>query len=137
MPVNNGKIRGLSPWLSDDLSGRERRLAGRFLEKLIDDSPNGACDSKAFRGAMEATARQPRTIFRDDGDFGGPLANADERARTRKSKPRSPSRALHVRPWSRRPRRLHRRWQDEGLRKRPEPHAAHDLRARFLGLAPE
>ncbi len=78
MPVNNGKIRGLSPWLSDDLSGRERRLAGRFLEKLIDDGPNGACDSKAFRGAMEATARQPRTIFRDDGDFGA-------RSRTRSS----------------------------------------------------
>jgi hypothetical protein len=58
-----GKLRS-SAWLSDDLSGRERRLAGRFLEKLIDDGPNGADDSRAVRGAMEATARQPRVILK-------------------------------------------------------------------------
>ncbi len=46
------------------MSGRERRLAGRFLEKLIDDRPNGAYDSKAFREAIEAAARQPGAILK-------------------------------------------------------------------------
>ena len=55
---------------------------------MIDDGPNGACDSKAFRRAMEATTRQPRTIFRDEGDFAGTLASVHEKVEAEVTLPR-------------------------------------------------
>jgi len=55
---------------------------------LIDDGPNGAYDSKAFREAMEGTARRPGTIFRDVGDFAGALASVDEKVEAEVTVPR-------------------------------------------------
>ena len=44
-----------------------------------DDGPNAAYDSKAFREAMEATARKPGLILRSEGDFASAFSGADKK----------------------------------------------------------
>lgn len=52
-------------------------IKGREALKIVwDDGPNASYDSKAYRAALEAAARSPGTVVRNDGDFDGAYAKA-------------------------------------------------------------
>ena len=52
-------------------------IKGREALKITwDDGPNASYDSKAYRATLEAAARQPGKVVRQDGDFDGALAKA-------------------------------------------------------------
>jgi isoquinoline 1-oxidoreductase beta subunit len=52
-------------------------IQGREALKIVwDDGPNAGYDSKAFRAEMEASARKPGTVLRNDGDFDAAYAGA-------------------------------------------------------------
>ena len=48
----------------------------RALKITWDDGPNASYDSKAYRATMEAAARSPGKVLRNDGDFDGAYAKA-------------------------------------------------------------
>src|SRR4030095_534642 len=41
----------------------------RALKITWDDGPNGSYDSTAYKAALEASARKPAKVVRNDGDF--------------------------------------------------------------------
>ena len=52
-------------------------MKGREALKIVwDDGPNASYDSKAYRATMEAAARSPGKVVRNDGDFDGTYAKA-------------------------------------------------------------
>jgi len=52
-------------------------LKGRDALKIVwDDGPNASYDSKAYRATLEAAARNPGKVVRNEGDFDGAYAKA-------------------------------------------------------------
>jgi len=52
-------------------------IKGREALKIVwDDGPNASYDSSAYRKTMEAAARSPGTVVRNDGDFDAAYASA-------------------------------------------------------------
>jgi isoquinoline 1-oxidoreductase subunit beta len=52
-------------------------IKGREALKIVwDDGPNASYDSKAYRATMEASARSPGKVVRNDGDFDAAYAKA-------------------------------------------------------------
>ncbi|MCW5661821.1 MAG: xanthine dehydrogenase family protein molybdopterin-binding subunit [Burkholderiaceae bacterium] len=55
-------------------------LQGRKALKIVwDDGPNASYDSKAYRATMEAAARAPGKVVRNEGDFDAAYAKAAKR----------------------------------------------------------
>ena len=55
-------------------------IQGRDALKIVwDDGPNASYDFKAFRAAMEATAKQPGVVLRSAGDAASALSAADKK----------------------------------------------------------
>jgi isoquinoline 1-oxidoreductase subunit beta len=52
-------------------------IKGREALKIVwDDGPNASYDSKTYRATLEASARSPGKVVRNDGDFGAAYAKA-------------------------------------------------------------
>ncbi|MBM4218848.1 MAG: xanthine dehydrogenase family protein molybdopterin-binding subunit [Gammaproteobacteria bacterium] len=55
-------------------------IQGRSALKIVwDDGPNAGYDSDAYRATLEAAARKPARVVRDDGDFAAAAAAAGKR----------------------------------------------------------
>jgi isoquinoline 1-oxidoreductase beta subunit len=109
-------------------------IQGRKALKIVwDDGPNAAYDSKAFRQDMTATARQPGTVFRGEGDFAGAFAGAAKKVEAEYYIP-------HLAHATMEPPSATARIEDgkaEVWTSVQSPQAAHDLVAKVLDLAPE
>jgi isoquinoline 1-oxidoreductase beta subunit len=53
--------------------------ARNALKITWDDGPHATYDSKAYRAALETTARQPGQVLRSEGDFAAAFASADKK----------------------------------------------------------
>ena len=67
-PLGGVAVVAKSTWAA--IKGREA------LKIAWDDGPNASYDSKAYRATMEAAARSPGKVVRDDGDFDAAYAKA-------------------------------------------------------------
>ena len=109
-------------------------MQGRDALKIVwDDGAHGAYNSKAYRTAMEDTARQPGTVFRSEGNMAAALAGADKKVEADYYIP-------HLAHATMEPPSATARIADgkaEIWTSVQSPQAAHDLVAKFLGLAPE
>ena len=108
-------------------------IQGRNALKIVwDDGPHGSYDSKAFRAAMEATARQPGTVLRSQGDVATALAGADKKVEAEYYIP-------HLAHATMEPPSATARIVDgkaEIWTSVQSPQAARDLAAKVLGLSP-
>ncbi len=109
-------------------------IQGRKALKIEwDDGPNAAYDSKAFREAMEATARKPGLILRTEGDFASAFAGADKKVEAEYYIP-------HLAHATMEPPSATARIADgkaEVWTSVQSPQAAHDLVAKVLNLPPD
>jgi isoquinoline 1-oxidoreductase beta subunit len=109
-------------------------IQGRKALKINwDDGPHGTYDSQAYRAAMEATARQPGKVLRSDGDFAAAYASADKKVEAEYYIPHNAHATME-------PPAATCRIVDgkaEVWTSVQSPQAAHDLVAKYLGLAPE
>ena len=109
-------------------------IQGRKALKIQwDDGPHATYDSQAYRAAMEATARQPGKILRSDGDFAAAFASADKKVEAEYYIPHNAHATME-------PPAATCRIVDgkaEVWTSVQSPQAAHDLVAKYLGLAPE
>jgi isoquinoline 1-oxidoreductase subunit beta len=109
-------------------------IQGRKALKIVwDDGPHGAYDSKAYRAALEAAARQPGAVLRSEGDAAAALASADKRVEAEYYIP-------HLAHATMEPPSATARIADgkaEIWTSVQSPQAAHDLVAKALGLPPE
>jgi isoquinoline 1-oxidoreductase beta subunit len=107
--------------------------ARKALKIVWDDGAHGTYDSKAYRAALEATARQPGTVVRAEGDFAAALASADKKVEAEYYIP-------HLAHATMEPPSASCRIVDgkaEVWTSVQSPQAAHDLVAKYLGLPPE
>jgi isoquinoline 1-oxidoreductase beta subunit len=109
-------------------------IQGRKALKITwDDGPHGTYDSQAYRAAMEATARQPGKVLRSDGDFAAAFASAAKKVEAEYYIPHNAHASME-------PPAATCRIVDgkaEVWTSVQSPQAAHDLVAKYLGLAPE
>ena len=109
-------------------------IQGRKALKIEwDDGPNAAYDSKAFREAMEATARKPGLILRSEGDFASAFAGAAKKVEAEYYIP-------HLAHATMEPPSATARIADgkaEVWTSVQSPQAAHDLVAKVLNLPPD
>jgi isoquinoline 1-oxidoreductase beta subunit len=109
-------------------------IQGRKALKIQwDDGPHATYDSQAYRAAMEATARQPGKILRSEGDFAAAFASADKKVEAEYYIPHNAHATME-------PPAATCRIVDgkaEVWTSVQSPQAAHDLVAKYLGLAPE
>ena len=109
-------------------------IQGRNALKIKwDDGPHGTYDSKAYRTALETTARQPGKVVRTEGDFAAALAGADKKVEAEYYIP-------HLAHATMEPPSATCRIVDgkaEVWTSVQSPQAAHDLVAKYLGLPPE
>ena len=107
--------------------------ARKALKVEWDDGPHGTYDSAAYRTALETTARQPGKVVRAEGDFAAALASADKKLEGEYYIP-------HLAHATMEPPSATCRIVDgkaEVWTSVQSPQAAHDLVAKYLGLAPE
>ncbi len=109
-------------------------IQGRDALKIVwDDGPNASYDSKAFREAMEATAKQPGVVLRSAGDAASALSSADKKVEAEYYIP-------HLAHATMEPPSATARIVDgkaEVWTSVQSPQAAHDLVSKVLGIAPE
>jgi isoquinoline 1-oxidoreductase subunit beta len=109
-------------------------IKGRAALKIVwDDGPNATYDSKAFREAMEATAKQPGAVLRSEGDFAAAFSSADKKVEAEYYIP-------HLAHATMEPPSATCRIVDgkaEVWTSVQSPQAAHDLVSKVLGIAPE
>ncbi|HTR12504.1 MAG TPA: xanthine dehydrogenase family protein molybdopterin-binding subunit [Roseiarcus sp.] len=109
-------------------------IQGRKALKIEwDDGPHATYDSKAYRAAMEATARQPGKVLRSEGDFAAAFASADKKVEAEYYIPHNAHATME--PPSATCRIVDGKadvWTSV-----QSPQAAHDLVAKYLGLSPE
>jgi isoquinoline 1-oxidoreductase subunit beta len=109
-------------------------IQGRKALKITwDDGPHGTYDSQAYRAEMEATAKQPGKILRTDGDFAAAYASAAKKVEAEYYIPHNAHATME-------PPAATCRIADgkaEVWTSVQSPQAAHDLVAKYLGLAPE
>ena len=109
-------------------------IQGRKALKIVwDDGPHATYDSQAYRAAMEATARQPGKVLRSDGDFAAAFASADKKVEAEYYIPHNAHATME--PPSATCRIVD--GKAEVWTSVQSPQAAHDLVAKYLGLAPE
>jgi isoquinoline 1-oxidoreductase subunit beta len=109
-------------------------IQGRKALKITwDDGPHATYDSQSYRAALEATARQPGKVVRADGDFAAAYASADKKVEAEYYIPHNahatmepPSATCRIADG-----------KAEVWTSVQSPQAAHDLVAKYLGLAPE
>jgi isoquinoline 1-oxidoreductase beta subunit len=107
--------------------------ARKALKIVWDDGPHGTYDSKAYRTALETTARQPGKVVRTEGDFAAALAGADKKVEADYYIP-------HLAHATMEPPSATCRIVDgkaEVWTSVQSPQAAHDLVAKYLGLPGE
>ena len=107
--------------------------ARKALKITWDDGPHATYDSKAYRAELEATARQPGKVLRSEGDFAAAFASADKKVEGEYYIP-------HLAHATMEPPAATCRIVDgkaEVWTSVQSPQAAHDLVAKYLGLAPE
>jgi isoquinoline 1-oxidoreductase subunit beta len=109
-------------------------MQGRKALKIVwDDGPHGTYDSKAYRAELETTAREPGQAARTEGDFAAAYASADRKLTGEYYIP-------HLAHATMEPPSATCRIVDgkaEVWTSVQSPQAAHDLVAKYLGLAPE
>jgi isoquinoline 1-oxidoreductase subunit beta len=109
-------------------------IQGRKALKIVwDDGPHATYDSQAYRAAMEATAKQPGSVLRSQGDFAAAYASADKKVEAEYYIPHNAHATME-------PPAATCRIVDgkaEVWTSVQSPQAAHDLVAKYLGLAPE
>jgi len=109
-------------------------IQGRKALKITwDDGPHGTYDSQAYRAALEATAKQPGKVLRSEGDFAAAYASADKKVEAEYYIPHNAHATME-------PPAATCRIVDgkaEVWTSVQSPQAAHDLVAKYLGLAPE
>ena len=109
-------------------------IQGRNALKIVwDDGPHATYDSQAYRAAMEATARQPGKVLRSEGDFAAAFASADKKVEAEYYIPHNAHATME--PPSATCRIVD--GKAEVWTSVQSPQAAHDLVAKYLGLAPE
>jgi len=109
-------------------------IQGRNALKITwDDGPHATYDSRAYRAELEATARQPGTVLRSQGDFASAYAGAAKKLEAEYYIPHNahatmepPSATCRIADG-----------KAEVWTSVQSPQAAHDLVAKYLGLAPE
>jgi isoquinoline 1-oxidoreductase subunit beta len=107
--------------------------ARKALKITWDDGPHATYDSKAYRSALETTAREPGQICRSQGDFAAAFASADKKLEGEYYIP-------HLAHATMEPPAATCRIVDgkaEVWTSVQSPQAAHDLVAKYLGLPPE
>ncbi len=107
--------------------------ARKALKIVWDDGPHGTYNSRAYRTALETTARQPGKVLRSEGDFAAALASADKKVEGEYYIP-------HLAHATMEPPSATCRIVDgkaEVWTSVQSPQAAHDLVAKYLGLPPE
>jgi isoquinoline 1-oxidoreductase subunit beta len=109
-------------------------IQGRNALKITwDDGPHGVYESKSYRAALEATARQPGMVLRKEGDAGAAMASATRKVEAEYYIP-------HLAHATMEPPCATARIVDgkvEVWTSVQNPQGAHDLVAKTLGLAPE
>ena len=109
-------------------------IQGRNALKIEwDNGPHATYDSQAYRAAMEATARQPGTILRSEGDFAAAFASADKKLDAEYYIPHNAHATME--PPSATCRIVD--GKAEVWTSVQSPQAAHDLVAKYLGLPGE
>lgn len=76
LPANHHPLGGVAVVASNTWSAIQGRKA---LELEWEDGPNASYDSEAYKGTLEAAARQPAKAMRNDGDATAALAKATRR----------------------------------------------------------
>ncbi len=125
LPLGGIAVVGDNTWAA--IKGREA------LKITWDDGPNASYNSKAFRGELEAAAKQPGVVLRSEGDAAAALASADKKVEAEYYIP-------HLAHATMEPPSATCRIVDgkaEVWTSVQSPQAAHDLVAKALGLAPE
>ena len=109
-------------------------IQGRNALKITwDDGPHGTYDSQAYRAQMEATAKQPGLVLRNDGDFAAAYASADKKVEAEYYIPHNAHATME--PPSATCRIVD--GKAEVWTSVQSPQAAHDLVAAYLALPPE
>ena len=70
-PLGGVAVIGRNTWAA--MQGRQA------LKITWDDGPNASYDSKAYRASLEASARKPAKVVRNDGDYAAAAAKAAKR----------------------------------------------------------
>ena len=108
-------------------------IQGRNALKIVwDDGPHATYDSQAYRAAMEATARQPGTVLRSEGDFAAAFAGAAKKVEAVYYIPHNAHATMKPSATCRIADGKAKVWTSV-----QSPQAAHDLVAKYLGLPGE
>jgi isoquinoline 1-oxidoreductase subunit beta len=109
-------------------------IQGRKALKIVwDNGPHATYDSQAYRAALEATAKQPGKVLRSEGDFAAAYASAAKKVEAEYYIPHNAHATME--PPSATCRIVD--GKAEVWTSVQSPQAAHDLVAKYLGLAGE